>query len=319
MSPDSPKTRHLSVPQNRLAQFFFMHVGSFIAVFVYFILCERAAYSPTGVRSALLVGLVVMSGYILVAYSRNELKQFDYGLWTMFALGTFGSYIDTGLLLALFQRYSPAVLFFTLGLVALIPLLLGRETFTYYFARRQTPRWQQKLPVFKTINRIMTVYWALVFFAAASLCMWSPQDWRFTALYPNLLIFVIGLPATFWLPPLYLALFPPAPPQSLEPLLMGMPFVFDRKAAKDAHATIQFHVSGAEAGAYYLRITPGKCESFEGASAAPDLTISTPDTVWLRIARGDLDGAQALQEGLYSVQGDFAILTKMKEWFSHTR
>ena len=40
----------------------------------------------------------------------------------------------------------------------------------------------------------------------------------------------------------------------VEPLLMGMPLVFDRKAAGEARATIQFRVSGAEAGDYHVRI-----------------------------------------------------------------
>jgi hypothetical protein len=41
----------------------------------------------------------------------------------------------------------------------------------------------------------------------------------------------------------------------------------------------------------------------------------TSDTVWLRIVRGELDGAQALQEGLYRAEGDFSLLVKMGEWF----
>jgi hypothetical protein len=224
-----------------------------------------------------------------------------------------------GPVLALFQNYSGAVLFVTLGLVAVVPPLLGYESFTYYFARCQVPRWQQKVPEFAAINRVMTTYWALLFFTAAGLATWAPQDWRFTVLYPNLLIFAVGMPATFWLPPLYLKLFPPGPPQALEPLLMGMPLVFDRKAAGDTQATIQFCVSGAEAGNYHLRIAQGRCESFEGTASAPDLTVYTPDTVWLRIVRGELDGAQALQEGLYRMEGDLSLLMKMGEWFPRRR
>jgi hypothetical protein len=303
----------------RIARIFFMHIGSFVAVIVYFYLCEQTAYSMAGVRTALLTGLTVMAGYTGLAYSRGELKQFDFGLLAMFAVGTLGAYGGITPILVLFQRYSPAVLFVTLGLVALVPLLLGRETFTYYYARRQTPSWQQKLPEFAAINRAMTVYWTLLFFVSAGFCLWSPRDWRFTALYPNLLIFVAGIPATLWFPPLYLRLFPPDPPQTAEPLIMGLPFVFNRKAAGGAHATIQFHVSGSEEGSYYVRVARGKCESFTGVATVPDLAVYTPDSVWLRIARGELDGAQALQDGLYRVEGDFSILTKLGEWFPRPR
>jgi hypothetical protein len=113
-----------------------MHLGSFVAVIVYFQLCEQAAYSANGVRSALLAGLTLTIGYMTLAYSQQELKQFDFGLLLMFLWGTVGAYTGMDSVLALFQYHSAAVLFITLGLVALVPLLVGRETFTYYFARR---------------------------------------------------------------------------------------------------------------------------------------------------------------------------------------
>jgi hypothetical protein len=319
MPLSSPDVIEPAPSSGRLARIFFMHIGSFVAVIVYFQLCERAAYAPAGIRFALLVGLALMSGYIGLAHRYRELKQFDFGLLAMFVLGTLGVYAGMDSVLFLFQHYSAAVLFVTLGLVALIPLLLGRETFTYYFARRQTPLWQQKLPEFSAINRVMTGYWALLFFIAAGLAIYAPSDWRFTVLYPNLLLFVVGIPASLWMPPLYLKLFSPGLPQTVEPLIMGMPFVFDRKTAGDTQVTLQFCVSGTEAGNYYLRIARGKCESFAGTAPAPDLTVYTPDTVWLHIARGELDGAQALQDGLYRAEGDFSLLTKLAEWFPQRR
>jgi hypothetical protein len=135
---------------DRIVQFFFMHIGSFVAVIVYFILCERTAYSPSGVQAALLTGLIVMSGYIAFAYLRDELKQFDYGLWAMFALGTLGAYAGISSGFTLFQHYSAAMLFFTLGLVALIPLLLGYEplriTLLDVRFRAGNRRWQCSMP-----------------------------------------------------------------------------------------------------------------------------------------------------------------------------
>jgi hypothetical protein len=246
----------------------------------------------------------------------DELKYFDFGLWLIFALGTLGAFIGLETILRLFQWYSPAILFLTLGLVALIPLLLGRETFTYYFARRKTPLWQQKLPTFAEINRVMTAYWSGVFFLSAGIAAYSPLDWRFTFLYPNLLIFLVGIPAEFWLPPLYLKLFPAALPRSAEALIMGLPFSFNRAAAKNAQATIQFHVSGVDNNSYYVDIAHGKCESVMGEAASPNLTIHTPEATWVRIVHGELDGAQALREGLYTAEGDLSILLKFREWFS---
>src|SRR5207247_10571931 len=122
---------------------------------------------------------------------------------------------------------------------------------------------------------------------------------------PHLPLLAIGGTAPLCLPPLYFTLFPPAFPRAVEPLIMGMPLVFDRKAARDTRASIQFRVSGSEPGDYYLDIARGRCRSFEGVAPAADLTVYTPDTVWLQIAHGELDGERALRERLYRAEGAF--------------
>ncbi len=304
---------------SRAARFFFMHLGSLVAVVVFFHLYGASGYSADGLRSALVTALVVKSGYMALAYWYGEHKYFDFGIWLMFAVGTIAAYGHIEPLTGLFRVYPAAILFVTLGLTAIVPLALGREPFTYYFARRQLPSWQLKTAEFHAVSRVMTLYWALIFFAAAALCAYSPLDPRFTFLFPNLLVFGPGITAQWWLPPLYFKLFPPKLPEHIEPLIMGMPMAFDAEAASDARATIQFRVSGEEPGDYWLRIASGKCESFEGVADRPDLTVHTPDAVWLQIAHGKLDGASALAEGLYRVDGDYAILAKMREWFARAQ
>jgi putative sterol carrier protein len=302
-------------PQSRFARVFYVHVGSFVALVVYSIRRANGGHAAEDVGHALLVGLVVETVYVALAARRGELKYADYCLWTIFALGTPLVYAGVRPAVLLFQDYSPAVFFGTFALMALVPLLLGRETFTYYYARRGTPRWQQSLPTFHSINRLITAFWTLIFCTAALLAASVPYDARFTALYPNLLVFVVGIPAPLWLTPLYLRFFPPALPTSVEPLIMGMPYAFDSAAARGADVSIQFCVTGADAGDYYLRIAKGRCESFAGLAPAPALTVRTPDTVWVQIIHGQLDGARALEQGLYSVEGDLAILAQMAQWF----
>ena len=304
---------------SRAVRFFFMHLGSLVAVMVYFHVYGASGYSEEGLRSALLTALLVKSGYMALAYWYGEHKHFDFGIWIMFAVGLVAIYGNVAPLVALYRLYSAAILFVTLGLTALVPPALGLEPFTYYFARRQLPAWQLKTAEFAAVSRVITLYWAFIFFAAAALCAYGPLDWRFTFLYPNLLVFGPGISAQWWLPPLYFKLFTAALPQTIEPLLMGMPMAFNAKSAGPVRATIQFRVSGSEPGDYWLRIADGKCESFEGIAERPDLTVHTPDTVWLRIAHGKLDGADALAEGLYRVDGDYALLGKMREWFARAR
>src|SRR5205085_1010356 len=76
----------------RAASFFFMHLGSLVAVVVYFHLCGASGYSVEGVRSALLTALVVKSGYMALASWRGDHNHFDFGIWPMLRVGTTGAY-----------------------------------------------------------------------------------------------------------------------------------------------------------------------------------------------------------------------------------
>ena len=69
-------------------RFFYMHVGSFVAVIVYFTFAGGAEYSAAGVRTALTVALAVETVYVWLARRAGELKHFDVGLWLLFATGT---------------------------------------------------------------------------------------------------------------------------------------------------------------------------------------------------------------------------------------
>src|SRR5213080_527257 len=106
----------------RVARFFFMHTGSFVPVFTYFYLCGTA-FTADAVRHALAVALVVDSVYIALAWSQGEVKQFDAGIWTLFATGTLATWAGIEPVLRLYQRYSPTLLFVAIGLTALIPLV----------------------------------------------------------------------------------------------------------------------------------------------------------------------------------------------------
>jgi putative sterol carrier protein len=74
-------------------------------------------------------------------------------------------------------------------------------------------------------------------------------------------------------------------------------------------------VTGKQTGNWFLSIENGKCACREGVADAPTLTIKTPSAVWLAIANKEMDGQQAFAEGKYSVQGDIALLMRMKSLF----
>lgn len=104
-----------------------MQIGSFVAVILYFVLYGASGYSEKGLGSALLTGLIVDSGYVALAYCQGEQKHFDFGIWTMFAVGTLAAYLGFEPVYSLYRVYSPAILFVALSLTAIVPLILGRE------------------------------------------------------------------------------------------------------------------------------------------------------------------------------------------------
>jgi hypothetical protein len=298
-----------------LLRLFLRHVGTFVLVGVYFSLHSSSHAEPESISHALYLTVLVTAAYVMLAHILGELKQFDLGLVGMFTVGALGARTEMTSILDVYRNYSPALLFATLGVTAVLPLLLGLEPFTMVVARRQAPAWQISLPSFDAINRVMTAYWALLFFAGAALAAMSPYDWRFTLLLSNVLVFGLGLPARIWLPSLYLRLFPPQLPKTVDAIILGMPFVFDSHAAGDARATIQFLVSGPEKGDYCLLVERGRCRSYRGLAESPDLTIRTPSDIWRSIALEDLSPAHALAQALFAVEGDLALLAKLGQWF----
>jgi hypothetical protein len=185
---------------SRVMRFFFMYLTPLVTIVVYFAVFGAAGASMNGLRIALFVALGVQSAYIAAAWLLGEHKQFDFGIWLMFAVGALAALIGVTPLLALYQGYSPALVFITLGLTAAIPPLIGFESFTAHFMRRQLPRWQLKLPISVRIGTVIGYFWAALFFAAAAICAYAPRDPRFTTLYPNLLVVLVGMTAGKWLP-----------------------------------------------------------------------------------------------------------------------
>jgi putative sterol carrier protein len=100
------------------------------------------------------------------------------------------------------------------------------------------------------------------------------------------------------------------PSLTLQQTLEAMPLVFNPQAIPGLTADIQFNVTGSEPGVYTLQIANNACMFHAEACSRPTLTINTPSEIWLGIVRGEINGQEALMKGLYSVQGDFSLLSK---------
>lgn len=97
--------------------------------------------------------------------------------------------------------------------------------------------------------------------------------------------------------------------------LLAMPGTFKPDKAAGASAVVQFKVTGAEPGNYYIEVKEGKCSATEGEHASPTLTINTPSDVWLKIMRRELDATTAFMSGQFTFTGDMGTLMQMGSWF----
>jgi putative sterol carrier protein len=95
-----------------------------------------------------------------------------------------------------------------------------------------------------------------------------------------------------------------------------MPGAFNPEASAGLDAVYQFEVSGQEDFTAHLAIKNSQATYHDGPAAHPDVIIKTPADIWLAVATGELDGAQAYMTGQYQVEGDLGLLMRLGSLFS---
>jgi hypothetical protein len=114
-------------------------------------------------KLAAVISLVVAIGIMIRSIATSGLKLLELGAVVAFAGFTiiaFAADHSTGVWMA---RYSRAIAAALLALIAFGSLLF--TPFTEQYARESVPREQWSSPIFKAINRRITLMWALVFSA----------------------------------------------------------------------------------------------------------------------------------------------------------
>jgi putative sterol carrier protein len=241
-------------------------------------------------------------------------------------VGTIWVYLLPANIAPFFVDHSVALLYFTLFIMALVPQLVGYDPFTYAVARVWYPPSVWGTVDFRLINLRITYLWSAIFFA----CFLSSYLGRGKPLYsiviPFALTLGIGVVFSKKYPDYYLKrkyrVTPEAAaaiPDSVGRLIEGMPLAFQPAAAGDLQAEIQFEISGPEAGNWVVSIANGTCDVRKGQAAHPALTISAPGEIWVQVARGEIDRPKALMQGLYRVQGDFQLLSRLPQLFGARR
>ncbi len=103
--------------------------------------------------------------------------------------------------------------------------------------------------------------------------------------------------------------------------MVGM---YNANALPDLRATIQFTIAmptgvdfDAGAMAWYMDIGGGQCRLYEGQTAVPTLSITTPYEVWYDIGLGKINAQEAFTEGKYDAHGSMTVLEQFPQIFQY--
>ncbi len=298
-------------------------ITSFFPVAVFKIIARIEDASLAQAKLAVTIGLLLAATQVILSTRwLGHSTYLEKGFLCFLAAGTMWVFLAPPSISSLFLEHSTTLLYLTLFSITLLPQLFGYDPFTFAIAKQWTPEAVWKTPQFRIINFHITYFWSGVFFLAALSCWLGHGNPFYAILLPLILVLGAGLPFSKMYPGYYLKreFSAPSPGPAFSPgtakeLISGMPRAFNSAEGKDISAEIQFDISGEGGGRMVLSIADGRCTYREGEAKSPRLTIRSPGDIWLKVARGEINRAKALMDGLYRVEGDMSLLLKMGELF----
>ena len=192
----------------------------FAGVTVLFFLFGKGHPDLSFLREASLVVLAIDSCAIFYLGRRNLASPIHWGMSIFLALAAAALWVWPEGAGRLMVSHAATLVYIILLAVAVMPLLLGKEVFTMFFARKQTPETLWGTSVFIKINHHLTGVWAMLFFFSSLLTLvpgvfslHGPfQKMFFEGLLPTAVMFGVGFPVTRWYPGYYqrkLGIIPP--------------------------------------------------------------------------------------------------------------
>lgn len=101
-------------------------------------------------------------------------------------------------------------------------------------------------------------------------------------------------------------------PASVRELFAALPERFDPADWEGENVTMNFDISGDQAGQWTARIADGSLEINEGAAADPDMTMITTDEDLLAMVSGDLNPVSAFMQGRVKIKGEMKYGLKLQ-------
>ncbi|MBE3557941.1 MAG: SCP2 sterol-binding domain-containing protein [Ktedonobacteraceae bacterium] len=102
---------------------------------------------------------------------------------------------------------------------------------------------------------------------------------------------------------------------TVEETFQTMLTLFNPAAAAGVNKTLQWDISGEQAGKYALKIENQTCQLIKGGVEKPDLNMAMSDQTWIAIAEGKLDPMQAFMTGKVKPAGDLTLAMRLQNIF----
>ena len=102
---------------------------------------------------------------------------------------------------------------------------------------------------------------------------------------------------------------------TIEQLMNRMPGAFLPDAAKGVSATIQYHLSGAEAGEWVVTIGDGKCSVVTGTIENASMTLTADSEDYKNIILGKLDPMTAFMQQKVKLKGNLNMALGLTKYF----
>lgn len=93
---------------------------------------------------------------------------------------------------------------------------------------------------------------------------------------------------------------------------------FKPEAAKGVDVKLQFKLSGADGGEWYVVVKDGKITVKEGTGPDADATVRATASDYKKMAEGDMNKTIAFLRGKLKIDGDRKYLEKWETWFKES-
>jgi putative sterol carrier protein len=102
---------------------------------------------------------------------------------------------------------------------------------------------------------------------------------------------------------------------SVKEVFETMPKVFNPANASGLSVVFQYHITGDEAGDWFVTVKDQACNVTPGISDSPNVSLTMADKDWLAICNGQLDGMSAFMSGKLKASGDIMLAQRIPSLF----